>query len=402
MNIRCVKPNIHGSVFVMIDRVEHLNRIRDLLKRFPIVAILGARQIGKTTLAAEIIRGYRGKTLRFDLENPADIARLTDPLLALRTQSGLIVLDEIQQRPNLFPILRVLADRRPVRARFLILGSASPALLKQSSETLAGRIAYYELPGLSLAETGERHATRLWVRGGFPRSYLSRTDAISTEWRKEFIRTFVERDLPALGINIAADTMRRFWSMLAHYHGQMWNASEIGRSFAVSDTTVRGYLDRLTDALVVRQLKPWHENLDKRQVKAPRIYLRDSGLLHALLNTTDLRDISGHPKLGASWEGFVVEQLVHYLGARPDEIFYWRTYNGAELDLLVIRGRHRLGFEIKRTTAPSVTPSIRSALQDLKLDSIHVVHAGDHSFPLAQNINALCFHRFAETLRPLS
>lgn len=385
----------------MIEREEHRRRISGLLKRFPIVAILGARQIGKTTMAAEVVRAHGRRSLRFDLENPADIARLADPMLALGGLSGLVVLDEIQRRPNLFPVLRVLADRRPVRARFLILGSASAELLKQSSETLAGRIAYYELSGLTLPEVGLRYANRLWVRGGFPRSFLSRSDAASMEWRKEFTRTFVERDLPALGFNVAADTMRRFWSMLAHHHGQLWNASEIGRSFAVSDTTVRGYLDKLTDALVVRQLKPWFENLGKRQVKAPRIYIRDSGLLHTLLNLIVQRDIEGHPKLGASWEGFVVEQIVQHVGARADEIYYWRTYNGAELDLLIVRGRLRLGFEIKRTTAPLVTPSMRAAMQDLKLGTLYVLHAGEDSFPLAKDINALSYRQLHATLRPL-
>jgi uncharacterized protein len=307
----------------------------------------------------------------------------------------------VQLRPDLFPVLRVLADRRPIRTRFLVLGSASPELLRQSSESLAGRIAYYELPGLSLHEVGERYLNRLWVRGGFPKSFLARTEAESVEWRREFVRTFVERDLPMLGINVAADTMRRFWLMLAHHHGQLWNASELGRSFGVADTTVRGYLDKLTDALVIRQLKPWFENLGKRQVKAPRIYVRDTGLLHALLNLSTQRDVEGHPKLGASWEGFVVDQIVQQLNAQPHEIFYWRTHLGAELDLLIVRGRTRLGFEIKRTSSPSITPSMRSALQDLKLKSLTVVHAGKDSFPLAKNIDALSCGDLVNHLQPL-
>jgi hypothetical protein len=375
----------------MIDRRAHFSRITALLRRFPVVAVLGARQVGKTTLAGEVVRAGSARSVRFDLENPADLARLADPMLALQDLAGVVVLDEIQRRPQLFPVLRVLADRRPVRTRFLILGSASPDLLRQGSETLAGRIAYYELPGLSLAEVGERRANRLWVRGGFPRSFLSRSDAESMEWRHEFIRTFVERDLPGLGVTVGADTMRRFWSMMAHYHGQLWNASEIGRSFGVADTTVRGYLDRLTDALVVRQLKPWHENLGKRQVKAPKIYVRDSGLLHALLNLPGQRDIEGHPKLGASWEGFVIDQIVQQLAVRTDEIYHWRTHTGAELDLLVVRGRHRLGFEVKRSSAPALTPSMRIAMQDLKLKSLTVVHAGRDSFPLAKNVEALSY-----------
>lgn len=385
----------------MIDRTAHISRVSGLLRRFPVVAILGARQIGKTTLAGDIVAAAARNT-RFDLEDPADLARLADPMLALRELTGVVVLDEVQRRPDLFPVLRVLADRRPIRTRFLVLGSASPDLLRQSSETLAGRVAYYELPGLSLAEVGASNANRLWVRGGFPRSFLARSDAQSMEWRREFIRTFLERDLPGLGVNIAADTMRRFWSMIAHHHGQIWNASEIGRSFGVADTTVRGYLDRLTDALVVRQLKPWHENLGKRQVKAPRIYVRDSGLLHALLNLTSQRDVEGHPKLGASWEGFVIDQIVQQLAARPEEIHYWRTHTGAELDLLVVRGRRRLGFEIKRTAAPALTPSMRIAMQDLKLKSLTVVHAGKETFPLARNVEALSHTALAGLARHLA
>jgi uncharacterized protein len=373
----------------MIDRELHARHITGLLKRFPVVAILGARQVGKTTLANLIVPAISERSTRFDLEDPADLARLADPMLALQSLTGIVVLDEVQRRPQLFPILRVLADRRPIRARFLVLGSAAPDLLRQSAETLAGRIAYYELPGLALREVGEKQADRLWVRGGFPRSFLARSERDSMEWRQSFIRTFLERDLPSLGVNVAADTMRRFWSMLAHYHAQLWNASEIGRSFGVADTTVRSYLDKLTDALVVRQLKPWHENLGKRQVKAPRIYVRDSGLLHALLNLPTQRDIEGHPKLGASWEGFVIDQIVQQLGVRPDEIYYWRTHTGAELDLLIVRGKVRLGFEVKRTVAPAMTPSMRSAMQDLKLKSLTVVHAGEASFPMDKNVVAV-------------
>lgn len=384
--------------FPMIDRPQHLDNIQELLKRFPVVAILGARQIGKTTLANAIATTHAAPTTRFDLEKPSDLARLRDAQLALEPLRGLVVLDEIQLRPDLFPILRVLADRRPIRTRFLVLGSAAPALLRQSSESLAGRIANYELPGLSFQEVGEKKLNRLWIRGGFPRSFLARTESESVEWRREFVRTFVERDLPMLGINVAADTMRRFWSMLAHHHGQLWNASELGRSFGVADTTVRGYLDKLTDALVVRQLKPWFENVGKRQVKAPKIYLRDSGLLHSLLNLESQRDVEGHPKLGASWEGFVIDQIIQQTEAKPHEVFFWRTHLGAELDLLIARGRSRLGFEVKRTVAPSITPSMRSALSDLKLKSLTVIHAGDETFPLANNIRAVAFSRLRTDL----
>jgi predicted AAA+ superfamily ATPase len=385
----------------MIHREAHVRRVLDLFERFPVVALLGARQVGKTTLANDIVAVKPGPSVRFDLENPADLARLADPALALERLRGLIVLDEVQRRPELFPTLRVLTDRRPRRARFLVLGSASPQLLKQTTETLAGRIAHHELPGFALREVGVRHLDRLWVRGGFPRSFLSPSDAASMEWRQEFIRTFIERDLPALGVNVAADTMRRFWTMLAHYHAQLWNASDIGRSFGVADTTVRGYLDKLTDALVVRQLRPWHENIGKRQVKAPKVYIHDSGLLHALLNLVSQRDIESHPKLGGSWEGYVIGQLVQQLAVRSDEVYYWRTHTGAELDLLVIRGRLRIGFEIKRTTAPAITPSMRSAIHDLRLKSLTVVHAGTESFPLAKNIRAVAAAALVEEITPL-
>jgi len=385
----------------MIERDLHARQITGLLKRFPVVAILGARQVGKTTLAASIAPTVSNRISRFDLENPSDLARLADPMLGLQEPKGLVVLDEVQRRPELFPVLRVLADRKPVRTRFLVLGSAAPDLLRQSSESLGGRIAYYELPGLVVREVGFEHADRLWVRGGFPKAFLARSDRESMEWRQAFIRTFLERDLPALGVNIAADTMRRFWSMLAHHHAQLWNASEIGRSFGVADTTVRNYLDKLTDALVVRQLKPWHENLGKRQVKSPKIFIRDSGLLHALLNLPTKRDIEGHPKLGASWEGFVIDQLVQQLGVRPEETFHWRTHQGAELDLLVVRGGLRLGFEVKRTVAPTLTPSMRSAMHDLKLKSLTVVHAGDQTFPLSKQVQAVAFGDVLHAIRPL-
>ncbi len=385
----------------MIDRELHARQITRLLKRFPVVAILGAREVGKTTLAASIAPTLSNRISRFDLENPSDLARLADPMLALQEPKGLVVLDEVQRRPGLFPVLRVLADRKPTRARFLVLGSAAPDLLRQSSESLAGRIAYYELPGLAVREVGFEHADRLWVRGGFPRAFLARSDRESMEWRQAFIRTFLQRDLPALGVNIAADTMRRFWSMLAHHHAQLWNASEMGRSFGVADTTVRNYLDKLTDALVVRQLKPWHENLGKRQVKSPKIFIRDSGLLHALLNLPTKRDIEGHPKLGASWEGFIIDQVVQQLGVTPEETYHWRTHQGAELDLLVVRGGSRLGFEVKRTVAPTLTPSMRSAMHDLKLKSLTVVHAGDQTFALSKQVQAVAFRDVLNAIRPL-
>lgn len=385
----------------MISRDAHLAALSRLLARHPVVALLGARQAGKTTLAGQWVARQRGAATRFDLEDPRDAARLADPMLALAPLRGLVVLDEIQRMPGIFEVLRVLADRRPAPARFLVLGSASPALLRQGSETLAGRIAFHELPGLSLAEAGPRHAGKLWLRGGFPRALLARGDAQSMEWREAFLRTFLERDLPMLGIGVAAGTMRRFWTMLAHHHGQVWNASSFGRSFGVADTTVRSYLDKLVDALVVRLLMPWHENVGKRQVRSPKVYLRDAGLLHALLNLPLQRDLEGHPVLGASWEGFILEQLMQRLGARPDECYFWRTHTGAELDLLVVRGSRRLGFEVKRTASPAVTPSMRSALRDLGLRSIDVVHAGDATFPLAQNLRAVAWRDIPRVVGPL-
>ena len=385
----------------MLDRPAEVRTVASLLKRHPVVGLVGARQVGKSTLARMIAERSTRPVTFFDLEDPEDAARLQDPMLALKPLRGLVVIDEIQQHPDLFPVLRVLADRTRTPARFLVLGSASPELLRQGAETLAGRIIYHELGGFGLEEVGESNDRRLWLRGGMPRSYLARSLKESFEWRQGFVRTFLERDLPQLGININAVTMRRFWTMLAHYHAQIWNASEFARSFGVADTTVRGYLDRLVSALVVRQLQPWHENISKRQVRAPKIYLSDSGLLHTLLNLRTRADLESHPKLGASWEGFVIEEIRLRLGAERDECFFWATHSGAELDLLVVRGRVRLGFEIKRTSAPRVTPSMRHALEDLKLRKLEVVHAGESSFPLAPKIWALPVQRLLADLEPL-
>ena len=352
------------------------------------------------SIAGVVRRSWTAPTARYDLEDPADLARLADPLLSLAPRRGLVVLDEIQRRPDLFPVLRVLADRRGTPARFLVLGSATPALLRQSSESLAGRIAFHELDGFSLAEAGVDRLDRLWLRGGFPRSFLARSARESFEWRVDFVRTFLERDLPQLGVSIPAATMRRFWAMLAHYHGQVWNASEFGRAFGVSDMTVRRYLDVLAGTFVARILPPWHEHLAKRQVKSPKVYLTDSGLLHTLLDVRDDQQLERHPKVGASWEGFAVAAIVDQLRARWNECYFWATHAGAELDLLVVRGRTRLGFEIKRTTAPEVTPSMRIALQDLKLARLDVVHAGDETFPLAPKIRAVALSRLRRDLAP--
>ena len=298
-------------------------------------------------------------------------------------------------------MIRVLVDRPENKAKFLILGSASPELLRQGSETLAGRIFYHRLNGFSLDEVGIDQHKRLWLRGGFPRSYLARTHAESEEWRRGFIQTFLERDIPQLGINIRSTTLNRFWRMLAHYHGQIWNASEFGRSFGVADTTVRNYLDLMSSGLVVQQLLPWHENISKRQVKAPKVYIVDSGLLHSLLNIITLNDLEGHPKLGASWEGFVLQQLIRQVKARPGECFFWATHAGAELDLFIVRGSQRLGFEIKRTSSPQVTPSMRSAINDLNLKSLNVIHAGEKTFQLDKKVRAIGFVNLLEDLDAL-
>ena len=385
----------------MIDRPREIKTLRGLISRNPVVGIIGARQVGKTTLARSFVAQMRGLAHYFDLENPEDEARLGDPMLALKGLKGIVVIDEIQRIPGLFPVLRVLVDRPRPAARFLVLGSASPELLRQGSETLAGRIIYHELKSLALDEVGVIHQARLWLRGGFPRAYLARTTAASDEWRRGFIRTFLERDLPQLGINIRATTLRRFWTMLAHYHGQIWNSSEFARSFGVADTTVRNYLDTLTSALVVTQLQPWHENISKRQIKSPKIYLTDSGILHALLNITRMRDLENHPKLGASWEGFVINQVIRQLGARSEECYFWGTHAGSELDLIIVSGRWRLGFEVKRSSSPRLTPSMRNALKDLKLRSLDVIHAGEQTFGLAERIRAVAFSRLLKDIKPI-
>ncbi len=384
----------------MIERRSHVEALERLLAEHRVVAIVGARQVGKTTLARALVRRRGEPATVFDLEDPADLARLTDPMLALERCRGLVLLDEIQRRPELFPILRVLVDRAKATVRFLVLGSASPALLRQGSESLAGRIAYYELPGLSLEEVGASKLDTLWLRGGFPRSFTARSARASGEWRREFVRTFLERDLPQLGIGIPAPTLGRFWRMLAHYHGQTWNASEFARAFGVSDHTVRRYLDVLTSAFVVREIAPWSENLGKRQVKAPKIYLADSGLLHSLLGVETLRDLEGHPKVGASWEGFMLSVVTQRLRLRPESCYFWATHAGAELDFLVVEGRRRIGFEFKRTTAPQLTRSMRAALEDLKLARLDVVHAGRETFPLAPRVRAVAAQRVLADLRP--
>lgn len=365
------------------------------------MGLIGARQVGKTTLAMALADRFQGEVTRFDLENPRHVSRLEDPLFALESLGGLVVLDEIQLRPELFPVLRVLADRPGPPARFLVLGSASPELLRQSSESLAGRIAYHELGGLSLEEAGAEHLQALWLRGGFPLSYLAGSEPLSNLWRQQFIRTYLERDLSELGIQLAPTTMRRFWAMLAHYHGEIWNGSELARAFGVSHKTVKGYLDILSSTFMAKRLEPWHENLAKRQVKAPKIYLADSGILHTLLGLVTREDLLDHPKVGASWEGFAIGEVVAHLEARPEECFFWKLHSGAELDLLIRRGTLRRGFELKLTSSPRVTPSMRSALESLDLEELTVIHAGTESYPLAPRIRAVALSRLQEDISPL-
>lgn len=384
----------------MKPRKREVETLVRLLRRYPVVAIIGARQVGKSTLAEMVASSRRGPVEVFDLEDPDRRRPLADPMLALRPKRGLVVLDEIQRLPELFPVLRVLADRARTPCRFLVLGSASPELLGQSSESLAGRIAYHELGGFALDEVGEKDHLKLWRRGGLPLSFLARSEKDSFRWRREFIRTFLERDLPQLGMNIGAETMRRFWTMLAHYHAQIWNASEIARSFGISDTTVRKHLDRLSSAMVVRQLLPWHTNTSKRQVKAPKVYVKDSGLLHSLLGLPTQRDLESHPKVGASWEGFVIEQVIRRLGVDREDCYFWATHGGAELDLLTVRGKRRLGFEVKLTSAPELTRSMRIAHAELELTRLDVIHAGGESFPMAKGIRALALRHLVKELEP--
>lgn len=381
----------------MFGRALELSEIGALLRTSPVVAILGPRQIGKTTLAREIARTWAGRTTTFDLEDPRDIARLADPTIALAPLRGLVVIDEIQRRPDLFPVLRVLADRDRRPARFLLRGSASPSLLKQSSESLAGRIAHVELRGFGLSDVGSRWE-RLWLRGGYPRPYLARTDEESQRWRRDLIRTFVEQDLPQLGITIAAGVIYRFWMMLAHYHAQIWNGAELARAFGIAESTVRRYLDLLANTFMVRVLPPWSENIGKRVVKTPKVYIADTGLLHVLLDIPHARALQSHPKIGASFEGFALQEVVRALRARPDQCYFWATHQGAELDLLVVQGARRRGFEFKRTDAPGATKSMHIAIQDLNLESIDVVHAGNETYPLSAKIRALAISRLTTDL----
>lgn len=369
----------------MIARRAYLELIRERLMNFPVVSVLGPRQVGKTTLAHEIASGQSSHF--FDLEDVDALARLAAPKVALERLEGLVVLDEVQRKPELFALLRVLADRKPIKARFLLTGSASPSLVRGVSESLAGRVALVDVAGFNLAEVGESEWRKLWWRGGFPLAYLAASDTASRQWQEEFIRTLLERDMPQLGITIASTALRRFWMMLTHYHAQIWKGSELARSLGASEPTMRKYLDLLTSTFMVRQLAPWHENLAKRQVKAPKIYLRDSGLLHCLMRQTTFADLEAHPKLGASWEGFALEQVLSITGDR--DAYFWATHAGAELDLMVMWHGRKYGFEFKYGDAPTLTKSMHTALHDLKLERLFVVHPGKDSYVMNDRTEAV-------------
>jgi predicted AAA+ superfamily ATPase len=329
---------------------------------------------------------HRSSTI-FDLESPVGRQQLATPMTALERLKGLVIIDEIQRKPDLFEILRVLVDRPDSKAQFLVLGSASPELVKGTSESLAGRIGFVDLSGFTLEEVGASKRVRLWNRGRLPRSFLASANAASGDWRQDFIRTLLERDIPQLGITIPSETLRRFWTMVAHYHGQVWNAAEFARSLGASENTARRYLDILSGAYMVRVLPPWFENLKKRQVKAPKIYIRDSGIFHSLLQIATPRDLLGHPKLGASWEGFALEHVLNLVNTR--DAYYWATHGGAELDLLIFASGRRFGFEFKYADAPGLTRSMHVALQDLRLDHLWIVYPGSERYPLHERVTAI-------------
>lgn len=376
----------------VLRRPEALARIRRALRRQRVVAVVGPRQCGKTTLARELVDPESSNY--FDLEDPTSLARLGDPMTALRPLRGTVVIDEVQRRPDLFPVLRVLSDRRPLPARFLVLGSASPELLRQSTETLAGRVEVVTLEGFALDEVGAARLQVHWRRGAYPRSFLARSESDSVAWRRDFVQTFLERDAPQLGLAVPAPALLRFWTMLAHWHGGIWKASEPARSLGVSEPTVRRHLDFLTGAFMVRQLQPWHENLSKRQVKAPKVYVRDSGLLHHLLGVRSDKELLSHPKCGSSWEGYAIEETLK--AVRPDQAYFWATHQGAELDLLLFTDGRRIGLEVKRADAPATTASMRIALADLRLDHLLVVYPGTRRYELADRITVLPVTALAE------
>lgn len=369
----------------MISRTLLKQTIQRKLETNRVVALIGPRQCGKTTLAREFVAPT--SVNYFDLEDPLSVMSLDQPMTTLQDLTGWVVIDEIQRRPGLFPILRVLADRTPLPARFLILGSASPELLRQSSESLAGRISIVPMSGFSLEEVGAQAQNMLWRRGGFPCSFVAPDEEISVDWRRDFVRTFLERDVPQFGFNIPSISLFRFWSLLAHYHGQVWNAAEAARTLNVSESTARRYVDLLQDLFMVRLLQPWYANLGKRQVKSPKIYIRDTGLLHVLLGIRSEQDLLLHPRSGASWEGFVIEEVIK--ATAPDEAYFWGTHSGAELDLLLLKDGQRIGVECKRMDAPRLTASMSTAYHDLDLAKLLVIYPGAKPYRLAENIQVV-------------
>jgi len=377
---------------MLIKRADLTAKLNSGIRRSRIVALLGPRQCGKTTLAKDFLKSHHRKAVYYDLESSEDSALLKNPQTVLGAGKGLVVIDEIQRQPDLFPVLRVLADRRPLPAKFLILGSASPELIRKSSESLAGRIEFIEMNGFSLHEVGETKRDALWLRGGMPASFLSRSMHDSQVWRENFIRTFVERDVPQMGFQFPSTSVRRFWQMIAHVHGQVWNGSEVGASLGVAHTTARRYLDLLTGAYILRQLQPWYENAGKRLVKSPKIYFRDSGLLHQFLGISSIRDLLAHPKLGFSWEGFAMEQVLARFGEQDS--FFWATHAGAELDLLLMRSGKRWGFEFKFTESPEITKSMRIAIHDLKLERLCIIYPGKKSVQLEKKIELVSLNHF--------
>ena len=381
----------------MIPRPKVLKRIENAFRVHPIAALLGPRQCGKTTLARMIAE--REPCTYFDLENPVDNRRLSAPMRTLEGLTDLVVIDEVQRRPDLFELLRVLVDRPQNATLFLLLGSASPQLVKGISESLAGRIGFVDLSGFNLGEVGDEHQDRLWIRGGFPRSFLADDNSASILWRDDFVRTFLERDIPQLGITIPSETLRRFWTMVAHYHGQVWNAADFARSLGTSENTARRYLDILAGAYVVRVLPPWFENIRKRQVKAPKVYIRDSGILHTLLQLRTLAHLQGHPKIGASWEGFAIEHVISVFETR--DAYFWATHAGAELDLLVMTAGRRYGFEFKYADAPGRTRSMHSAIKDLQLEHLWVVYPGVQEYTLHERISVIPMEAVADLVEDL-
>ena len=381
----------------MIPRSRHLLTLQAKFSEFPVVAMLGARQVGKTTLSKQLAKGWKGPTHHFDLEDPDDQARLGDPGFVLRELQGLVVIDEVQLRPDLFPLVRVLADRPGSSAKFLLLGSAAPELLKATAESMAGRVVFHHLDCLGwnevappLAQSGTDWMDERWLKGGFPRAFLAKSMGVSRVWREAFIRTYLERDLPQLGLTLPALTLRRFWTMLAHYHAQTWNGSELARSLGVSDKTVSRYLDILEGTFMAFRLLPWHANVGKREIKSPKVYVSDTGLLHSLLGITRHEDLLAHPKCGASWEGAIIRELLHRFDVQRGEAFFWGTHSGADLDLLLVKGSTRLGFEIKLTKSPKVTASMKTAMDVLGLEHVYVMCNGDAApWKMAEGITAV-------------